>query len=101
MSWLQNRFLRKSCTDAYRRPDRIGDWRGDRTGKRHLDKRRLTMPHQVVSRDQWLKARVALLKEEKELTRRSDTLAQQRQELPWVRIDKQYSFETDEGNATL
>jgi predicted dithiol-disulfide oxidoreductase (DUF899 family) len=59
------------------------------------------MPHQVVSRDQWLKARVALLKEEKELTRRSDTLAQQRQELPWVRIDKQYSFETDEGNATL
>ncbi len=59
------------------------------------------MPHQVVSRDEWLKARVALLKEEKELTQRSDALARQRQELPWVRIDKQYSFDTDEGSATL
>jgi predicted dithiol-disulfide oxidoreductase (DUF899 family) len=42
-----------------------------------------------------------LLKEEKELTRRSDELARRRQELPWVRIDKEYRFETDEGSASL
>ncbi|MEK1933135.1 MAG: DUF899 family protein, partial [Pararhizobium sp.] len=59
------------------------------------------MQHQVVSRDEWLEARVALLKEEKDLTRRSDALARRRQELPWVRIDKEYRFETDEGNASL
>src|SRR5580658_7308562 len=59
------------------------------------------MQNQVVSRDDWLKARVALLKEEKELTRHSDELARRRQELPWVRIDKQYRFETDDGSASL
>jgi len=59
------------------------------------------MQHQVVSRDEWLAARLALLKEEKALTRRSDQLARQRQELPWVRIDKKYRFETDEGSASL
>ena len=59
------------------------------------------MQHQVVSRDEWLKARVALLKEEKELTRRSDALARRRQELPWVRVDKAYRFETDDGSASL
>ena len=55
----------------------------------------------VASPDQWLAARLVLLKEEKELTRRSDELARQRQELPWVRIDKEYRFETDEGSASL
>jgi len=55
----------------------------------------------VVSRQQWLAARLDLLKAEKELTRRSDELARRRQELPWVRIDKQYRFETDEGSASL
>jgi predicted dithiol-disulfide oxidoreductase (DUF899 family) len=59
------------------------------------------MHHQVVSRDEWLKARVGLLKEEKELTRRSDALALRRQELPWVRVDKAYRFETDSGSAAL
>ncbi|MEX2307354.1 MAG: DUF899 domain-containing protein [Pirellulales bacterium] len=59
------------------------------------------MQHQIVSREKWLAARLALLKEEKELTRRSDELARQRQELPWVRIDKEYRFETDEGSASL
>src|ERR687891_1152639 len=59
------------------------------------------MPHQIVSREQWLAARIALLKDEKELTRRSDELARRRQELPWVQIDKQYRFETDEGSASL
>jgi predicted dithiol-disulfide oxidoreductase (DUF899 family) len=57
--------------------------------------------HTTGTREQWLAARLALLKEEKELTRRSDELARRRQELPWVRIDKEYRFETDEGKATL
>ena len=57
--------------------------------------------HKVASREEWLKARVALLKDEKELTRRSDELARRRQELPWVQIDKQYRFDTDEGKASL
>jgi predicted dithiol-disulfide oxidoreductase (DUF899 family) len=59
------------------------------------------MQRQIVSRDEWLKDRLALLTEEKELTRRSDELARKRQELPWVRVDKEYRFETDEGSAGL
>jgi predicted dithiol-disulfide oxidoreductase (DUF899 family) len=59
------------------------------------------MQHQVVSREEWLAARLGLLKQEKELTRRSDALALRRQQLPWVRIDKAYRFETDEGSASL
>jgi len=59
------------------------------------------MQNQVVSRDEWLAARLELLEAEKELTRRSDALARQRQALPWVRINKEYRFETDEGSASL
>ena len=59
------------------------------------------MNHTTGTRDQWLAARLELLKAEKELTRRSDELAQRRQELPWVRIEKEYRFETDEGKASL
>src|ERR1700747_1932191 len=59
------------------------------------------MQHQIVSREECLAARLGLLKEEKELTRRSDELARRRQEWPWVRIDKEYRFETDEGSASL
>ena len=57
--------------------------------------------HKVGTREEWLAARLELLEVEKELTRRSDELALRRQELPWVRIDKEYRFETDEGTATL
>ena len=57
--------------------------------------------HLTGTREQWLTARLALLDTEKELTRRSDDVARQRQELPWVRLDKEYRFETDEGNASL
>ncbi|MFK2902659.1 DUF899 domain-containing protein [Dyella ginsengisoli] len=57
--------------------------------------------HAVGTREQWLKQRVALLAAEKEHTRRSDDLARQRQELPWVRVDKAYRFDTDDGEATL
>ena len=59
------------------------------------------MSHQVVSQDKWLAARIGLLQEEKELTRRSDELARRRQELPWVRVDKNYRFETEDGSALL
>jgi predicted dithiol-disulfide oxidoreductase (DUF899 family) len=57
--------------------------------------------HMTGTRDEWLKARLNLLEAEKELTRRGDELAQRRQELPWVRIGKEYHFETDDGSATL
>ena len=57
--------------------------------------------HMTGTREQWLAARLELLQAEKELTRRGDEVAAQRQGLPWVRIDKPYGFETDEGSASL
>jgi len=57
--------------------------------------------HVTGTREEWLAARLELLKAEKELTRRGDALAQQRQALPWVRVDKDYRFETNEGGASL
>lgn len=57
--------------------------------------------HKVGTREEWRAARVDLLKAEKDLVHRSDEVARRRQELPWVRIDKQYRFDTDEGNASL
>src|SRR5205085_7149715 len=57
--------------------------------------------HKTGTRDEWLAARLELLEAEKGYTKRGDELARQRQELPWVRIDKEYRFETDDGTATL
>jgi predicted dithiol-disulfide oxidoreductase (DUF899 family) len=57
--------------------------------------------HHTVTREQWLAERRELLEREKELTHLSDELARQRQELPWVRIDKEYVFETPDGSRTL
>ena len=57
--------------------------------------------HKTGTREEWLAARLTLLKEEKELTRRSDEIAGRRQVLPWVRIDKTYKFDTAEGSASL
>src|SRR5256886_7585235 len=57
--------------------------------------------HKTGTREEWLAARLELLEAEKELTRRSDELARSRRQLPWVRIDKEYRFETDEGTASL
>ena len=57
--------------------------------------------HMTGTRKEWLAARLELLEAEKEMTRRSDELARQRQALPWVRVDKEYRFETDEGAAAL
>ena len=57
--------------------------------------------HTTGTREEWLAARLDLLKAEKELTRKSDELARRRQELPWVRIDKEYVFDTNDGKQSL
>jgi predicted dithiol-disulfide oxidoreductase (DUF899 family) len=57
--------------------------------------------HKTGTREEWITARLELLQAEKELTRRGDELTRQRRELPWVRVDKEYRFETDEGKASL
>ena len=57
--------------------------------------------HRTGTREEWLAARNALLEHEKELTRRGDELARERRELPWVAIEKEYSFDTDEGTRSL
>ncbi|MGE0660243.1 MAG: DUF899 domain-containing protein [Reyranellaceae bacterium] len=57
--------------------------------------------HRTGSREEWLAARLELLQAEKALTRQSDELARRRQALPWVRIDKEYRFDTEAGVATL
>jgi predicted dithiol-disulfide oxidoreductase (DUF899 family) len=57
--------------------------------------------HKTGTRSEWLASRLELLEAEKEYTRRGDELAQRRQELPWVRIDKEYRFDTDGGSASL
>src|SRR5438094_1156172 len=65
-------------------------------------RRRETMTdHKTGTRKEWLAARLELLEAEKALTRRSDELVRSRQELPWVRIEKENRFETDEGTASL
>src|SRR5450432_4347241 len=57
--------------------------------------------HKTGTREEWLAARLELLEAEKELTRRGDEVSRRRQELPWVRIGKDYRFETGEGTASL
>ena len=57
--------------------------------------------HMTGTREDWLAARLELLEAEKELTRQSDELAQRRQDLPWVPVDKAYRFDTDDGSASL
>lgn len=61
----------------------------------------MTTQHTIGTRQQWLAARIELLKAEKEHTQRGDELAQQRQNLPWVRVEKNYRFDTDDGSASL
>src|ERR1700736_5848132 len=71
------------------------------TGVTTTRRRNPMTDHKTVTREEWLAARLELLEAEKELTRRSDELARRRQGLPWVRVDKEYRFETDEGSASL
>ena len=57
--------------------------------------------HKIGTRKEWLAARLELLDAEKELTRRGDELARRRRELPWVKVDKDYRFDTDNGSVAL
>lgn len=59
------------------------------------------MNHSTGTRDEWTDARHALLEREKELTRMSDAIAEQRLALPWVRVDQQYEFDTEDGPKSL
>ncbi len=61
----------------------------------------LMTTHKIGTREEWLAARMNLLKAEKELTHRSDEIAQQRHDLPWVQIEKEYRFQTDDGDSPL
>src|SRR5476651_1351782 len=71
------------------------------SGEPTTRERRMTTNHVTATRQEWLTARLDLLKAEKALTRQSDVLAARRQALPWVKVDKAYQFETDGRKATL
>jgi predicted dithiol-disulfide oxidoreductase (DUF899 family) len=73
------------------------------TGKQRVNRKgdKAMTKHTTGTREEWLAARRELLKQEKALTRRSDEVAHLRQDLPWVRIDKEYPFATDQGKASL
>lgn len=58
-------------------------------------------PHKIASKSQWLQARKAFLAKEKEFTRLRDELSKQRRELPWVKVDKDYTFDGPQGKVTL
>src|SRR4029079_7196397 len=67
----------------------------------HSDQETVMPDHPVGTYDAWLAARRALLAREKELTRLSDEIAAQRMALPWVRVEKDYAFDTEDGPRTL
>ena len=67
----------------------------------HTDQETVMPDHPVTTYDEWLAARRALLVREKELTRLSDEIAAQRMALPWVRVEKDYTFDTEDGPRTL
>jgi predicted dithiol-disulfide oxidoreductase (DUF899 family)/dihydrofolate reductase len=92
----------QQCDQASFARSRPGQGERIRTSHRDVPKEsRVMTTHKTGTREEWLAARLELLDAEKALTRRGDELARQRQELPWVRIDKAYRFETEEGNAAL
>jgi predicted dithiol-disulfide oxidoreductase (DUF899 family) len=69
--------------------------------RRHLREERAMEGHTIGTREEWLAKREELLKREKEHTRQGDELAQARRDLPWVRVEKDYRFGTDEGEKSL
>src|ERR1041384_7661967 len=90
--------------EAFRRRPRRED-QGPEAGSGDRDTRRkergAMTKHRTGTRNEWLAERLELLKAEKEHTRKGDELARRRQALPWVRIDKPYRFDTDQGGASL
>ena len=81
--------MNNTVTNAWTRPP---EWQPDRQS---------VTGHRIGTREEWAAAREELLAREKEHTRRGDELARQRQQLPWVRIDMDYTFDTEEGEKTL
>src|SRR5262245_36794646 len=71
------------------------------TAGAQIEEAAMLATHLTGTREDWLEARLSLLEAEKDLTHRSDEVARRRQELPWVRMDKDYRFDTDEGSASL
>src|ERR1700754_4872987 len=69
--------------------------------KNHGAKNHRAVNHRVVSRDAWLTERKALLAQEKEMTRLRDRISARRRELPWVKVEKNYVFDTPAGKKTL
>ena len=59
------------------------------------------MKNQTVTKKEWTKARIKLLKEEKEFTRKRDELTKKRQEMPWLKVDKEYIFQDTSGKVSL
>src|SRR5262249_50178609 len=88
-------------TPTVRSPALISLLTGNERRDTRREETRTMTTHGSGTRQEWLAARLQLLEAEKELTRRSDELARQRQDLPWVRIDKEYRFATDEGSGSL
>src|ERR1041384_2408644 len=72
-----------------------------KTNASSTQRRTLMTSHRTGTREEWRTARLQLLEAEKDLTRRSDALAEARQALPWVRVSKDYRFDTDFGLASL
>src|SRR5215207_3651544 len=74
---------------------------GYRPSRSHSDRRTAMTDHRIGSREEWLVDREALLRREKQHTRMGDELARERRELPWVRLEKEYRFEADDGTRTM
>jgi predicted dithiol-disulfide oxidoreductase (DUF899 family) len=79
----------------------FGVWHGLYPGSQGIQEANRMTKHQVGTREQWLAARRGLLEREKQLTRHSDELARERQQLPWVPVEDTYTFQTSTGPKTL
>ena len=101
MSRCASSFSPRSCSHPIPPSTCRWRWRSSRSAspppQPETTRRHDMTTHTTASREQWLAARLELLEAEKELTRRSDEVARQRQQLPWVRVEKDYRFETEDG----
>jgi predicted dithiol-disulfide oxidoreductase (DUF899 family) len=75
-----------------------GNAKGDLAMKTYAQS---TKAHRIVSKDEWLQARIELLAREKDLTHKRDEISRQRRELPWVKVEKEYTFDAPQGNVKL
>src|SRR5262249_6883750 len=91
----------RSPTDGSRRARGSLPWMDGISRPQRPRRRDQVTDHRIATREEWLAAREQLLVREKEHTRLGDELARQRRELPWLRIEKDYRFDTDDGERTL